>query len=353
MLTACPVCGREGVVVASILGSCVDCIRSKPELLAEIRSRRGDARRRFGLPPEPPRTSGGVACSICVNECRMGEGEPGFCGLRAARDGKVVHLAGTAKGGLLQSYHDPLPTNCVADPICLGHSQRGRTNLAVFYGACSFDCVFCQNWHFRQMSPESGLVSARELADRAGTRAACVCYFGGDPSPQMPHALAVSRILAERGLHVCWETNGSMHPNFLKKAVQYSLETGGCIKFDLKAWNRNLHMALTGVGNERTLENFAYAARRARLRREPPLVVASTLLVPGYVDAEEVYAIARHIASFDITVPYVLLAFAPAYLMSDLPCTASRHAEEAVARAREAGLVSVRIGNRHLLDVGW
>jgi pyruvate formate lyase activating enzyme len=139
----------------------------------------------------------------------------------------------------------------------------------------------------------------------------------------------------------------------MKKAVQLSLDTGGCITFDLKAWNPNLHTALTGVSNERTLENFAQAARLTQLRPEPPLVVASTLLVPGYVDAEEVYAIARYIASFDITIPYVLLAFAPAYLMGDLPCTATRHAREAAARAREAGLQHVRIGNWHLLDVGW
>lgn len=283
----------------------------------------------------------------------MGEGERGFCGLRTVRGGRLVHLAGTPKAGLLQSYHDPLPTNCVADPACLGHSQRGRTNLAVFYGACSFDCLFCQNWHFRKMSPEAGTVSARELADRAGARAACVCYFGGDPSPQMPHALAVSRILAERGLHVCWETNGSMHPMHLERAVQLSLETGGCIKFDLKAWNQNLHIALTRAGNERTLENFARAARLMKLRAEPPLVVASTLLVPGYVDAQEVSAIARYIASYGVNIPYVLLAFAPGYHMGDLPCTASRHAEEAAEQARAAGLRRIRIGNRHLLDVGW
>ncbi len=353
MLATCPVCGRGGVVVAAVLGACVDCIRSKPDLLEDIQSIRADARRQFGLPPAPPQTSGGVACSICANECRMGEGERGFCGLRTVQDGRLIHLAGTAKGGLLQSYHDPLPTNCVADPVCLGHSRRGRTNLTVFYGACSFDCFFCQNWHFRQMSPERGTVSARDLADEAGTRATCVCYFGGDPSPQMPHALATSRVLAERGLHVCWETNGSMHPKYLEAAVQLSLETGGCIKFDLKAWGPNLHVALTGAGNERTLENFARAARLTSLRPEPPLVVASTLLVPGYVDAQEVSALARYIASFDITIPYVLLAFAPAYLMGDLPCTASRHAQDAAAQAVEAGLQHVRIGNRHLLDVGW
>ncbi len=352
-MARCAFCGKRDRLVAEVLGVCADCIRSRPEALARVAERRAQARREFGLPVAPPRTEGGVVCRICANECRMGEGERGFCGLRVARRGKLVHLAGTPRAGLLQSYHDPLPTNCVADPVCIGHSKRGRTNLAVFYGACSFDCVYCQNWHFRQMTPSGRRMSARELADQAGTRAACVCYFGGDPTPQMPHALAASRILAQRGLHVCWETNGSMNPRLLHQAVRLSLATGGTVKFDLKAWDRSLHMALTGADNRRTLENFARAAEMGRSRAEPPLVVASTLLVPGYVDAQEVRAIARFIAALDRNIPYVLLAFAPAFLMHDLPCTSSAHAREALEAAQAEGLTRVRTGNRHLLDVGW
>ncbi len=349
----CAFCGKRDRLVAETLGACADCIRSRPEALAHVQERRAQVRREFGLPAAPPRAEGGIVCPICANECRMGEGERGFCGLRVARGGRLVHLAGTPRAGLLQSYHDPLPTNCVADPVCIGHAQRGRTNLAVFYGACSFDCLFCQNWHFRQMTPSGWLTSARELADRAGTRAACVCYFGGDPSPQMPHALAASRILAERGLHVCWETNGSMNPRLLDQAARLSLATGGTVKFDLKAWDRSLHIALTGADNRRTLDNFARAAELGRSRPHPPLVVASTLLVPGYVDAREVRAIARFIAALDPNIPYVLLAFAPAFVMHDLPCTSSAHAYEALDIARSEGLTRVFVGNRHLLDVGW
>ena len=36
--------------------------------------------------------------------------------------------------------------------------------------------------------------------------------------------------------------------------------------------------------------------------------------------------------------------------MADLPCTSGRHAQEAEAAARAAGLRNVRLGNRHLLD---
>jgi pyruvate formate lyase activating enzyme len=46
----------------------------------------------------------------------------------------------------------------------------------------------------------------------------------------------------------------------------------------------------------------------------------------------------------------VLLGFAPHFFMSDLPPTSKRHASEAEAAARAAGLTQVRIGNRHLLS---
>jgi pyruvate formate lyase activating enzyme len=166
----------------------------------------------------------------------------------------------------------------------------------------------------------------------------------------MAHALAASRLLAERNVVVCWETNGTAHPRLMDRALDLSLNTGGCVKFDLKAYDDNLHRALTGASNHQTLENFARAAARFDERPEPPPVVASTLLVPGYVDTEEVSRIARFIAALNPAIPYALLGFAPHFLFPDLPRTSVRHAEEALTAAQRAGLDNVRVGNRHLLS---
>lgn len=336
--------------MASVLSACADCIRRHGErLLPRIHERHAALRGEFDLPPGAPRTPGGVVCSLCANACQMAEGELGLCGLRTARDGCLVHLAGTPRGALVSWYDDPLPTNCVADWVCAGSRQHGRVNLAVFYEACTFDCLFCQNWHFRLSRPP-GRVSAQELAAQAHRRTFCVCYFGGDPTPQMPHALATSRLLAGRGVRICWETNGSMHPRLLDRALELSLVTGGCVKFDLKALDDNLHQALTGASNRRTLENLERAARRCAERPEPPLLVVSTLLVPGYVDVEEVGHIATFLAGLGADIPYSLLGFQPNYALPDLPRTSVRHAEEAEAAARAAGLSRVHVGNRHLLS---
>jgi pyruvate formate lyase activating enzyme len=273
--------------------------------------------------------------------------------LRTVETGRIRHLAGTPSKGLLTWYRDLLPTNCVADWVCEGRQHPGSHNLAVFYESCTADCLFCQNWHFRQVTP--GLrrtTSAAELAAAANERTFCVCYFGGDPASQMPHALAVSKLLAKRGVRVCWETAGTMHPKLLDAAVRLSTESGGCVKFDLKAFDEELHLALCGISNRRTLANFARAGERGRERPGLPLVVASTLLVPGYIDPDQVAKIAGFIASIDPDIPYALLAFAPHFHMSDLPHTAKSHARDAEAAARAAGLSKVRIGNRHLVGLG-
>jgi pyruvate formate lyase activating enzyme len=347
----CDRCGQSAITISSTLGFCADCIRQHPEeTLPRIAELHLVTRQEFALPNTPPSTPGGLPCPLCANECRMAERQVGYCGLREARDGRLHHLAGTPSRGILHWYYDPLPTNCVADWVCSGHAMSGHKNLAVFYGACSFNCLFCQNWHFRMMSPPGDVLSAQQLANAADARTFCVCYFGGDPSPQMPHALATSRLLASRGVRICWETNGSMNPRLLDRAVKLSLESGGCVKFDLKAFDERLHRALTGVPNQRTLENFSRAASVAPQRPDPPLVVASTLLVPGYVDTEEVRRIATFIASINPDIPYALLGFHPSFYLADLPLTSVRHAQDAERAARAAGLTNVRIANRHLLS---
>lgn len=78
--------------------------------------------------------------------------------------------------------------------------------------------------------------------------------------------------------------------------------------------------------------------------------MASTLLVPGYVDVEEVAALARFIAAINPAIPYSLLDFHPQFYLPDLPRTSRGHALRCLQAAREAGLANVRIGNIHLLS---
>ena len=364
-VTICQHCGKQSPLIPQALGLCLDCIRRDfDQVLPLIEKAHSQARRPFNLPPQPPRSEVGRQCHICVNECRIPPGGRGYCGLRTNWENRLK--GATARKGNVSWYYDALPTNCVADWVCPGGTgagyprfaysqgaEYGYKNLAVFYQACSFDCLFCQNWHYRYSALEESKVDAWELAGAVDDRTACICYFGGDPTPQLAHAIRASRLALDQNkgriLRICWETNGSMHPALLRQAAELSFNSGGCIKFDLKTWSQKLHIALCGVSNNRTLENFRLLAEYAKKRPSPPFLVASSLLVPGYIDREEISGIAAFIASLSPDIPYALLAFHPQFMMRDLPPTSRRHAEECLAEAKRQGLKRVRLGNIHLL----
>ncbi len=364
-MVQCQLCQIKSIFTSKELGVCRDCIKDNPGAALTIaRQVQYKSRAAFRLPEKPPKDPGGIPCRVCVNECRIGEGGVGYCGLRRNEEGNLRGVS--AEDGKLSWYHDPLPTNCVADWVCPGGTgagypewaqssgpEYGYKNLAVFFHACSFNCLYCQNWDFRQKTFTPHTVPQGRLISDVDEKTSCICYFGGDPSPQLPFAIQASRrLLSEqkgRILRICWETNGSMHPSFLDQMISLSLNSGGCIKFDLKAWDDNLHLALTGVTNRRTIANFSRLGKKISLRPVPPLVIASTLLVPGYIDENEIRSIARFIASIDSEIPYSLLAFYPHFYMFDLPLTSQALAQRCLQAAQEEGLKNVRIGNLHLL----
>lgn len=365
----CVICNKKSPLIAKALQICGECLKIHPE---NAKPFAGKAHRKskgqFSLPAFPPSETGGAKCNLCVNRCRIGAGKMGYCGLRENCDGKLYCLVEEPERGVASYYYDWLPTNCVADWVCPAGSttgypkysytrgkEYGYKNLAVFLGACTFDCLFCQNWQFRRMTRDaSPALTAEELACAVDAETACICFFGGDPSAQMPFALRAAKIASEKNrgriLRICWETNGSMNKSLAKKMAEISIVSGGCVKFDLKAWNDNLHIALTGVTNRRTLNNFEMLAEYTKERTEPPFLIASTLMVPGYVNAEEVYQIAKFISDIDSSIPYSLLAFYPCFQFMDLPTTSFKLANECYEAAKAAGLKRIKIGNPHLLS---
>ncbi len=355
-MIACKNCGKPA---ARAIGYCYDCVRKGHLETAMETHRRW--RSKLRLPPEPPRQ--GLKCSTCVNECRIPRGFTGYCGVWR----NVGHLKADFK---VYAYLDPLPTNCVSTPVCPAATRRGFPfftdtegpeygyyNLAVFAYGCTLDCLYCQNWEHKTDLFKVKEANYQELLGMAlDPRVRCICYFGGDPTPQAPHFIRLSREVLNKTTsikRICWETNGLANPNIMRLMAQLSLESGGIVKIDWKAWNPNVYKALTGIDGEKALkrlkENAKMIVEMGRDRSDPPLLVVSLLLVPLYITLEEVRGVAEFVASLG-NVPLVLLAFHPSWLMSDLPTTSRKHAEEAVKVAREAGVKEVYLENVHLLS---
>ncbi|MCD6421405.1 MAG: radical SAM protein [Thaumarchaeota archaeon] len=364
----CRLCGRRLKQISESIGVCVDCLREKPdEALPYAMKTHRESRRRFDLPPEPPRSMGGIRCGLCSADCVMGEGEAGYCGLRRNLGGRLESMV-DSEHGLLHYYLDAHVTNCCAAWFCPAGTgagypryavkdgpEYGYYNLALFFYGCSFDCLFCQNWSHKRLL-DGKKVSADELVELTlrESRITCWCWFGGSPEPQLPFALNASRRILEekpekRIVRICFEWNGCGARELVKKAGELAYVSGGNIKFDLKAYTPSVHLALTGRDNKRTFENFELIYREFyEERREIPVLNATTLLVPHYVDEYEVSKIAEFIASLDPEIPYSLLIFHPDYLMSDVTVTPRRQVEKCYQAAKRY-LKNVNIGNISLL----
>jgi pyruvate formate lyase activating enzyme len=337
----CEVCGREAVLSKS-LPLCPDCIREHvDELSPRIRTIHARTRGAYGLPEQIPDDPDGVTCSLCVNGCRIGRDKTGYCGVRKNCDGTIKGPDKTY--GYCDWYHDPLPTNCVADWVCAGSSHHGFTNCAVFYQACTFNCLFCQNWHFRDRKAKT---TTEELAHAVNPTTGCICFFGGDPTPCALHTIQVSREVQQkrRKVRICWETNGSVASQYMDMWIDIALKTNGCIKIDLKTFSEPLNIALCGSSNKNTKENIQRIARSMKKRQKPPLLV----VIPGYIDDYELMHMAEFLSSVDRSIPWSFLGFYPHFHFSDMPRTQQKQAESALRIARAHGMENTHVGNVHL-----
>ena len=202
-LVKCKLCGDNSVEISEILHVCVNCIRDKPdESLRFVKAAHKRTRLAYTLPESPPKTMDGISCKLCANECVIGPGERGYCGLRKNQNG-VLMSSINADNALLHAYLDPHVTNCCASWFCpaatgLGYPRYSHTpkweqgfyNYSVFFYGCNFNCLFCQN-HSHKHYKEGKLTPIDTFIDdvQSQEKISCICHFGGSPEPQLHFAL--------------------------------------------------------------------------------------------------------------------------------------------------------------------
>jgi len=187
----CPGCGEERIFSKTIR-YCVDCLRKKfKKIESDLVKIHTGTRGEFDLPLKPP--EGNPVCHQCVNNC--GDQGRRYCLVREDRPDR--------NWAYLSYYHDPLPTNCVASFVCpagtdcgypryspISHPEYGYKNLAVFYQGCTFNCLFCQNYHFKLMRQR---VTTDELMQTIDPLTNCICFFGGDPTPFIQQTIEAAK----------------------------------------------------------------------------------------------------------------------------------------------------------------
>lgn len=214
------------------------------------------------------------------------------------------------------------------------YSPVSKTACLYFRG-CNFACKGCvrrkesQDIHLKEASapPETSVrcLTLMEVMDRLNkVEIQNAVFMGGEPTidPKLPDLAKL--IHEEFGANNILLTNGFILP---------SLEHLDEACLSIKALDNCLHLNFTGKLNYKTLENFVkYYRSNVKLRSE-------SILIPGYIDCEEIEKIARFIAGVDPDIPYRIDGYIP---VPGTPwrCPTPKKMEKAVNVAR-----------KHLTDV--
>jgi pyruvate formate lyase activating enzyme len=373
----CVFCGKTDKLISKTLSACRDCILNEDwnRVQRHISAIHESVREMEDLPKKAPKAEKPhikLNCNFCINECRLSNNDLSYCGLRDIKKKESGELPyPSRKQGYIHGYIDSNPTNCCNSWFCpagtsVGYPdfsnyegpEYGTYSYAAFLYGCTFDCLFCQNASHKWIKKKN-LFDVETLANQIvkNKKITCLCYFGGTPEAQLPFSINLANRILEkietddtkRIMRICWEWNGSGRRDLIEECMKIAIKTGGNIKFDLKSFNEKLNLALCGVSNKRTLNNFKSLAENYFGTRENlPEMSACTLMVPGYTTHEEVELIAKFVSSINEEIPYSLLVFHPQYQMRDLPITPKKEAYKCVEVA-EKYLKNVNLGNKHLL----
>src|SRR5258705_3469625 len=108
-----------------------------------------------------------IQCDLCRRECKLREGQRGFCFVRQAQDGGVVLTTyGRASGFCI----DPI------EKKPLNHFYPGTSVLSFGTAGCNLGCRFCQNWDIskpREIDRVSDWASPDQVAEAAARICCC------------------------------------------------------------------------------------------------------------------------------------------------------------------------------------
>ncbi len=219
---------------------------------------------------------------------------------------------------------------------------------------CSFLCTYCNAYRISQY-PDSGwryrrYVEPAVLAEEAyealkNPYAQDMCvnklsFTGGEPSIHTPYLEEVVAILdrqipqLESGL----ATNGFS----TKKTMKRLSEISSYINFEIKAFNGELHQALTGAPSEPVLENAEWLARK----HPEKIRVFRTVVIPG-INHEEIPKIAEFIRDIDPSIHYRLMGFRPHFMLYYYPTPTRSLMQKLVEDCQKLGLENVDYSGYH------
>jgi len=277
--------------------------------------------------------TGKIVCDLCPRQCRIKEGDRGFCFVRKNHKGQMV----------LDTYGRS--TGFCIDPIekkPLNHFYPGTSVLSFGTAGCNLGCRFCQNWEIsksrevarlsEQASPDAIVTAARELGCHS------VAFTYNDPVVWAEYAIDTAQACREAGIKTVAVTAGYIMP----EARQEFYQLIDAANVDLKAFSEQFYHRITLSHLGPVLDTLKY------LRHETDVWFEITnLIIPDENDsADELKAMCDWIVTeLGPDVPVHFTAFHPDFRMTDKQNTPHETLLKAHAIARQAGIHYPYVGN--------
>ena len=195
--------------------------------------------------------------------------------------------------------------------------NESERRISIYNVGCNFRCIGCS---YKLIAPpDAGRISPEHIEELMLThRPAKITFLGGEPTTNP----AIERLLRFAKEEVGAET-WLGHTNGTRLPLPYL--DGANVSF--KAFSPAKHLEYTGYPADPIYDNFR-AAFDAGLKLK-----ASTVLIPGYVDLDEIEAMARFVASLDPAIPFHLMGYVPVP-GTPWPRPTDEHMREAVELVR-------------------
>ncbi|MCB9934407.1 MAG: AmmeMemoRadiSam system radical SAM enzyme [Planctomycetes bacterium] len=283
---------------------------------------------------------GRVQCDICPRECKLRDGQRGFCFVRAAQDGEIVLTTWGRSSGY-----------CI-DPIekkPLNHFLPGTPILSFGTAGCNLGCRFCQNWDISKSREIHTLTdqATPEVIAKAAEKLKCrsVAFTYNDPVIFHEYAIDVAKACHERGIKTVAVTAG--YQCAAPRAEFYRHMDAANV--DLKGFTEEFYEKICIGKLQPVLDTLKYIRHETDTWLE-----VTTLLIPGKNDSDdELKRLSEWmLRELGPEVPLHFSAFHPDFKMLDVPPTPESTLTRARRIARQAGMHYVYTGNVHDTDGG-
>lgn len=222
---------------------------------------------------------------------------------------------------------------------------------------CSFLCIYCNAYRISQY-PDSGwryrgYVDPSVLADEAlkmfetslarqmGVNR--ISFTGGEPSINTPYIEEVINNINKMTpeLEMGLATNGFSTKNTMRRLSKIS----SYINFEIKAYDNQLHQAITGAPSKPVLKNAEWLAQK----HQDKIRVFRTVVIPG-INHGEIPKIASFIRDIDPSIHYRLVGFRPHFMLYYYPTPSRSFMQKLVEDCKDLGLKNVDYSGYHTGD---